>query len=155
MTALDDQPRTELSVSLLISLDYFCFITVAPEEMHPALVWLNEMIQTGRIKDSHFLLQQIDMFSSLFGNVSDDPIRGQRNLHRHYPAAILLQESIREARSGRQAHSIYLGKHNVGKGSSTYAEGSVQLPDPNCVNHAGLSDSSLYKKAAVPFHLME
>ena len=142
MTALYDQPRTELSACPLISLDLFCSITVAPEEMHPALVRLNEMIQTGRINNSHLLRQQIDTFSSLLGNVSDDPIRGQRNLHRSYPAAILLQESIREARSGRQAHSIYLEKHNVGKGSSTYAEGSVQFPDPNCVNHAGLSDSS-------------
>ena len=68
--------------------------------MHPALVRFNEMIQAEKIKDSHYLLQQVDMFTSLFGNVSEDPIRGQRSLHRQYLAAILLQESIREARSG-------------------------------------------------------
>ena len=68
--------------------------------MHPALVRFNEMIQAEKIKDSHYLLQQADMFTSLFGTVSEDPIRGQRSLHRQYPAVFLLQELIREARSG-------------------------------------------------------
>ena len=68
--------------------------------MHPALIRFNEMTQAKKIKDSHYLLQQVDMSKSLFGNVSEDPIRGQRSLHRQYPAAILLQESTREARSG-------------------------------------------------------
>ena len=109
--------------------------TVSPEEMHPALVRFNEMIQHGRIKDSHYLLQQIDMFTSLFGNISEGPFRGQRNLHRRYPAAILLQESIREARSGRQAHGIYLGKHSIGskgKAQTDWDKGQIELPDPNC-----------------------
>ena len=39
----------------------------------------------------------------------------------------------------------------MGSDCAVGKKGQVQLPDPNCVNQAGLSDSSWYKKAAVPF----
>ena len=51
--------------------------------------------------------------------------------------------------SGRQAYNIYLGKHNVGKNVEMY-DGAILLPNPNTVNHFGLSNATWYKKASVP-----
>ena len=110
---------------------------------------MNELYQQNVIKESHCHFQEIDLFSSFYGGISSDPIRGIRNLHQLFPAAVLQQELIRESVSGRQAYNIYLGKHNVGQ-NVKITQGPIPLPKPNTVNHFGLSNSSWYKKACVP-----
>ena len=110
---------------------------------------MNELYQQNVIKESHCHFQEIDLFSSFYGGISSDPIRGIRNLHQLFPAAVLQQQLIRESVSGRQAYNIYLGKHNVGQ-NVKITQGSIPLPKPNTVNHFRLSNSSWYKKACVP-----
>ena len=64
-----------------------------------------------------------------------------KNVHQLFPTAVLQQEMIREAVSGRQACNIYLGKHNVGK-NVKMSDGAIPLPNPNTVNHFGLSNAT-------------
>ena len=91
----------------------------------------------------------IFVLSTMFGKISDDPIRGMRNLHSRFPAAVLFQELIKSSVTGRQDYNIYLGKHNVGKQTSGSAK-NMDLPTPSSVNHFGLSPSSWFKKDPVP-----
>ena len=72
-----------------------------------------------------------------------------KNLPQLFPAAVLQQELIREAVSGRQAYHIYLGKHSVGK-NVEMSDGAILFHNSNTVNHFGLSSSSQYTKASVP-----
>lgn len=101
---------------------------------------MNELYQQNVFKESHCHFQEIDRFSSFYGGISSDPIRGIRNLQ---------QELIWESVSGRQAYNIYLGKHNIGQ-NVKITQGPIPLPKPNTVNRFGLSNSSWYKKACVP-----
>ena len=97
-------------------LKKFAFtVSVSPEDIHPSFVRMNELYQQDVLKESHCYFQEIDLFSSFFDGISADPTRGMKNLHQLFPAAVLQQEVIREAVSGRQGYNIYLGKHNVGK----------------------------------------
>ena len=89
------------------------------------------------------------MFTSIFVEISEDPLRGITNLHKRFPAAVFLQEKIRNSVSGRQAYNAYLGKHTVGKGNGGIAGGKT-LPRSDFVNHFGISPSNWYKKAPVP-----
>ena len=59
--------------------------------MHPCLATLNNLYQCGKISESHFLMQEIEMFTDLVGNVSTDPICGLTDAHKRYPAAVLFQ----------------------------------------------------------------
>ena len=72
------------------------------------------------------------MFTSIFGEMSEDPLRGITNLHKRFPAAVFLQEKIRNSVSGLQAYNAYLGKHNVGKVTGGIAGGKT-LPRPDSV----------------------
>ena len=110
---------------------------------------MNELIQSGMISESHCHLQEVSLFSAMFGKISDDPIRGTRNLHSRFPAAVLFQELIKNSVTGRQAYNIYLGKHNVSKQISANAR-NMDLPTPSSVNYFGLSPSSWFKKDPVP-----
>ena len=110
---------------------------------------MNEMIQLGILSEKHCHLQEISMFTSIFVEISEDPLRGITNLHKRFPAAVFLQEKIRNSVSGRQAYNAYLGKHNVGNGTGGIAGGKT-LPRPDSVNHFGISPSNWYKKAPVP-----
>ena len=78
---------------------------------------MNEMIQSGILSDKHCHLQEISMFTSILGEISEDPLREITNLQKRFPVAVFLQEKIRNSVSGRQAYNAYLGKHNVGKGT--------------------------------------
>ena len=120
--------------------------------MHPTLAKLNDLYQSGQITDSHVLMQEIELFTDLFGEISTDPLHGITNFHKHYPAATLFQECLQESTNGRSAYNVYMGRHNEYLGSSPYVqnEDSPVLPSPANVNHAGLSVSSWYKKAIVP-----
>ena len=89
------------------------------------------------------------MFTSVLGEISEDPLRGITNLHKRFSAAVFLQEKIRNSVSGPQAYNAYLGKHNVGKGTGGKAGGKT-LPRPDSVNHFGISPSNWYKKVPVP-----
>ena len=62
--------------------------------MHPTLAKLNELYQSGKITDSHILMQEIELFTDLFGEISADPLRGITNFHKCYPAATLFQECL-------------------------------------------------------------
>ena len=106
---------------------------------------MNEMMQSGILSEKHCHLQEISMFTSIFGETSEDPLRGITNLHKRFPAAVFLQEKIRNAVSGHQAYNAYLGKHNVGKGTGVIAGGKT-LPRPDSVNHFGISPSNWYKR---------
>ena len=110
---------------------------------------MNERIQSGILSEKHCHLQEISMFTSIFGEISKNPLRGITNLHKRSPAAVFLQEKIRNSVSGRQAYNAYLRKHNVGKGTGGMAGGKT-LPPPDSVNHFGISPSNWYKKATVP-----
>ena len=92
-------------------------VSVSPEDIHPSFVRMNELYQQDVLSERKSLHFQeiVDLFSSFFGGISADPIRGMKSLHQLFPPAVLKQEPIREAVSGRQAYNIYLGKHNVGK----------------------------------------
>ena len=79
----------------------------------------------------------MDLFSSFYGGISSDLIRGITNLHQLFPVAVLQQELIRESVSGRQAYNIYLGKHNVGQ-YVKISQSPIPLPKPNIINHFGL-----------------
>ena len=89
------------------------------------------------------------MFISIFGEISEDPLTGITNLQKRFPAAVFLQEKIRNSVSGRQAYNAYLGKHDVRKGTGGIA-GEKTLSRPDSVNHFGVSPSNWYKKASVP-----
>ena len=54
----------------------FFFLVVSPTDFHPALSRMNELIQSGMISESHCHLQEVSLFSAMFGKISDDPIRG-------------------------------------------------------------------------------
>ena len=127
----------------------FFFLVVSPTDFHPALSRMNELIQSGMISESHCHLQEVSLFSAMFGKISDDPIRGMRSLHSRSPASVLFQELIKNSVTGLQAYNIYLGKHNVSKQISGNAR-NIDLPTPSSVNHFGLSSSSWFKKDPVP-----
>ena len=130
----------------------FCLFlppVVSPNHIHPALSRMNELVQAGIIDESHCHLQEVCLFSSVFGKISEDPLRGMRSLHSRFPAAVFLHELIRNSVSGRQAYNVYLGKHNVGKHVGGIKHG-MSLPSPSSVNHFGLSPSSWVKKEPVP-----
>ena len=110
---------------------------------------MNEMIQSGNLSEKHCHLQEISMFTSIFGEISEDPLRGITNLHKRFPTAVFLQEKIQNSVSGRQAYNSYLGKHNVGKGTGGIAGGKT-LPRPDSVNYLEISPSNWYKKVQVP-----
>ena len=110
---------------------------------------MNEMIQSGILSEKHCHLQEIRMFTSILGGISEDPLRGITNLHKRFPAAVFLQEKIRNSVSGRQAYNAYLGNHSVGKGTGGIAGGKI-LPRPDSVNHFGISPLNWYKKVPVP-----
>ena len=75
---------------------------------------MNDMIQSGILSEKHCHLQEVSMVTSILGEISEDPLRGFTNLHKRLPAAVFLQEKIRNSVSGQQAYNAYLGKHNVG-----------------------------------------
>ena len=110
---------------------------------------MNELYQQDVLSERKSLHFQeiVDLFSSFFGGISADPIRGMKNLHQLFP--VLQQEMIREAVSGRQAYNIYLGKHNVGK-IVKMSDSAIPLPNRNPVNHFGLSNPTWYTKASGP-----
>ena len=110
---------------------------------------MNELIQFGAVSESHCHVQGISLFTSMFGDISEDPLRGIKSLHKLHPAVVILQEKIRNSISGRQAYNAYLGKHTVGKGEGSIADG-MSLPSPNSVKNVGISPSGWYKKAPVP-----
>lgn len=112
-------------------------VSVSPEDIHPSFVRMNELYQRDVLSERKSLHFQeiVDLFSSFFGGISADPIRGMENLHQLFP--VLQQEMIREAVSGRQAYNIYLGKHNVGK-NVKMSDSAIPLPNRNAVNHFGL-----------------
>ena len=131
----------------------FFFLVVSPTDFHPALSQMNELIQSGMISESHCHLQEVSLFSAMFGKISDDPIRGMRNLHGRFPAAVLFQELIKNSVTGWQAYNIYLGKHNVSKQLSGNAR-NMDLPTPSGVNHFGLSLQADSRKTQYPWYLM-
>ena len=88
--------------------------------MHPTLAKLNELYQSGKITDSHILMQEIELFTDLFGEISADRLRGITNFHKRYPAASLFLECLRELTNGRSAYNAYMGRHNEHLGSSPY-----------------------------------
>lgn len=112
-------------------------VSVSPEDIHPSFVRMNELYQRDVLSERKSLHFQeiVDLFSSFFGGISADPIRGMENLHQLFP--VLQQEMIREAVSGRQAYNIYLGKHNVGK-KVKMSDSAIPLPNRSAVNHFGL-----------------
>lgn len=112
-------------------------VSVSPEDIHPSFVRMNELYQRDVLSERTSLHFQeiVDLFSSFFGGISADPIRGMENLHQLFP--VLQQEMIREAVSGRQAYNIYLGKHNVGK-NVKMSDSAIPLPNRSAVNHFGL-----------------
>lgn len=112
-------------------------VSVSPEDIHPSFVRMNELYQRDVLSERKSLHFQeiVDLFSSFFGGISADPMRGMENLHQLFP--VLQQEMIREAVSGRQAYNIYLGKHNVGK-NVKMSDSAIPLPNRNAVNHFGL-----------------
>ena len=122
---------------------------MSPIDLHPSLARMNEMIQSGILSEKHCHLKEISMFTSILGEISEDPLRGITNLHKRFLAAVFLQEKIQNSVSGRQAYNAYFGKHNVGKGTGGVA-GEKTLPRPDSVNHFGLSPSNWYKKVPVP-----
>ena len=107
--------------------------------MHPCLATLNNLYQCEKISESHLLMQEIEMFTDLVGNVSTDPIRGLTDAHKRYPAAVLFQEHLRDSSSGRGAYNIYLGKHNLGIGYSPLStnHNAPVVPHPASINPAG------------------
>ena len=118
----------------------------------PCLATLNNLYQCGKISESHLLMQEIEMFTDLVGNVSTDPIRGLTDAHKRYPAAVLFQEHLRDSSSGREAYNIYLGKHNLGIVYSPLStnHNAPVVPHPASINHAGLSKSTWFDKSVVP-----
>ena len=141
--------RSPLGEKLFGKIVFSGFFLVSPTDLHPSLARMNEMIQSGILSEKHCHLQEISMFTSIFVEISEDPLRGITNLHKRFPAAVFLQEKIRNSVSGRQAYNAYLGKHTVGKGNGGIAGGKT-LPRPDFVNHFGISPSNWYKKAPVP-----
>ena len=112
---------------------------------------MNEMIQSGILSEKHCHFQEIRMFTSILGEISEDPLRLITNLHKRFPAAVFLLENIGNSVSSRQAYNAYLGKHNFGKGTGGITGGKA-LPCPDSVNHFGISPSNWYKKA--PVHIV-
>ena len=111
--------------------------------MHPSLSRMNELVLSGTVRKNHCQLQEIGHFTSLLGNIYEDPLRGNKNLHKEFPSAIFQQECLRNAVNGKQALNIYLGKHLCGKNSGGIGKSEPAcLPEPSLVNHAGLSPSS-------------
>ena len=103
-----------LTVFIDLMGDLSLFFSVLPEEMHPCLATLNNLYQCGKISESHLLMQEIEMFTDLVGNVSTDPIHGLTDAHKRYPAAVLFQEHLRDSSSGRGAYRyIYVPQKNM------------------------------------------
>lgn len=127
--------RTEMHTNLFKKIAFA--VSVSPEDIHPSFVRMNELYQRDVLSERKSLHFQeiVDLFSSFFGGISADPIRGMENLHQLFP--VLQQEMIREAVSGRQAYNIYLGKHNVGK-NVKMSDSAIPLPNRSAVNHFGL-----------------
>ncbi|XP_066934637.1 uncharacterized protein [Clytia hemisphaerica] len=118
--------------------------------MHPCLMQIQEMFNQGRINDSHPFVQEIQYFSSMYGNVATDPVRGLTGLHERYPGLMYLQERMRLATSGKAAYNIYLGKHGVGSTRNVLKSSQPVLPKPESVFHFGLAPSSWMKKQVCP-----
>ena len=57
------------------------FFLVSPTDLHPSLARMNEMIQSGILSENHCHLQEISMFTSIFVEISEDPLREITNLH--------------------------------------------------------------------------
>ena len=122
----------------------------APKKFHPSLVRMNELYQSGIIRDEHLIMQEIGAFSSEFGLIYDDPIRSMKDMNKKFPTLTFVSECMRESITGKQAYNCYLGKHNVGQGTKGLLRGSKVLDDVKRFNHVEPSNSSFKKKAAAP-----
>ena len=133
----------------MICFYLFLPLVVSPNHIHPALSRMIELVQACIIDESHCHLQEVCLFSSIFGEISENSLGGMRSLHSRFPAAGFLHELIRNSVSGRQTYNIDLGKHSVGKHVGGTKHG-MSLPSPSSVNHFCLSPSSWVKKETVP-----
>ena len=101
------------------------------------------------ISEEHIILQEIDAFAMKYGRTYSDPARSMQNMNKKVPAVCYFASNFRNAKSGKQAYNIHLGRQNVGKGLGQFS-GAFSTTDALTTNHVAPSNSAFQKNSVVP-----
>eukprot|EP00795_Rhopilema_esculentum_P015898 gene15898-7230_t len=123
---------------------------VSSRQLHPILTRMNELLQADKISETHPFFQEINGFSSMYGELSTDLASGFTDMFARFPAIMYLQEGMRDATSGKPAYNIYLGKHGVDSGIQPFDSQQAVLPPLEKLFHFGLFPASWSNKKVVP-----
>ena len=125
-------------------------LLVSWREMDPALCRMQELLNSGELNHSHPNMQEIKIFSKMFGKLSEDPACGINIDEERVQGMLYLQDRMRRAKSGKEAMNIYLGKHGVGSGRSCFKTSEAILPEVKSVFHFAYSPSASRRKQVCP-----
>ena len=123
---------------------------MSSHNIHPSHSRLQELIDSGQLTDAHPFLQEVSLFSNIFGKLSNDPGRGFTGIQDRYQGLMYLQGRMRQAKSGKAAYNIYLGKYNVGSGNRYFVNSDALPPRIESVSRFGLLPTSWIKKKICP-----
>ena len=110
---------------------------------------MNEILKNGLISEEDLILQEIDAFTSKHGRTYSEPTRCMQNMNKKVPAVCYFASNLWNAKSGKQAYNVYLGRQNVGKGFGPFGQ-SFATASVKCTNHVAPSNSAFQRKSVVP-----
>ena len=110
---------------------------------------MNEILKNGLISEEDLILQEIDAFTLKYGRTYSEPTRCMQNINKKVPAVCYFASNLRNAKSGKQAHNVYLGRQNAGKGFGPFGQ-SFATASVKRTSHVAPSNSAFQRKSVVP-----